>query len=920
VLTKFPISHGLLAGVLGCLLLSLSSAPARADDVQVSQDQIDLLQSLSPEERAALLKQITEGQQGGGEARTTTPQTKPLTGTQTSTRNQQTKTDKLTPPAEPLLRPEDYVVLDLDVVKQDALSGEDREKVEALKARILERNPYRLDRLGALRLPGFEALPLAGLNAREAAKRLQSDRDLRAFGVRVTLLTIERTGDEALKPYGYELFQGGEGTFMPVTDVPVPAEYIVGAGDQLRVQLYGNQNRSFSLTVGRDGRVSFPQLGPIAVGGQRFSEVKASIESRVSRQMIGVRADVAMGDSHAIRVFVLGEVAQPGSYSVNGLATVTSALFASGGITKMGSLRNVQLKRAGAVVRTLDLYDLLLNGDTSNDARLLPGDVVFIPPVGITVSVNGEVRRPAIYEVHEKSTAADLLYLAGGLTPEADPKLTRIERIDNERKRIVVDVNLTAAEGRGLALQSGDFMRVPPVRDVVENSVMVSGFVERPGPFEYRPGLKVTDVLPSIDELRPSADPGYILVRRENATNRAITFRSVDLTRALAAPGSAADLELAPRDRLYVFDREGGRERTLKPLMDEIQAQSRLGEPLLVAGIGGRVKAPGQYPLEDGMRVSDLIRAGGNLDEAAFGGEAELTRYEVVNGEARQTALVKIDLGAVRRGDEAANLLLRPYDYLTIKETPQWRDQETITIAGEVKFPGTYPIQRGETLHAVLLRAGGLTDLAFPAGSVFTRAGLREREAKQIETLANRMQADLAGLALQSAQTNTQAGTQALSVGQSLLADLRATKPVGRLVVNLNTVLHSAPGAQGDIILKNGDQLIIPRSNQEVTVIGEVQNATSHIYKPNLSRDDYISLSGGTTQRADHGHIYVVRADGSVVAGRGGWFRHSTSSVKAGDTIVVPLDAERMRPLPLWSAVTQIIYNIAIAAAAVHSF
>jgi protein involved in polysaccharide export with SLBB domain len=319
------------------------------------------------------------------------------------------------------------------------------------------------------------------------------------------------------------------------------------------------------------------------------------------------------------------------------------------------------------------------------------------------------------------------------------------------------------------------------------------------------------------------------------------------------------------------------------------------------------------------MRVSDLIRAGGSLDEAAFGGEAELTRYEVVNGEARQTELVKIDLGAVRRGDEAANLVLRPYDYLTIKETPQWRDQETITISGEVRFPGIYPIQRGETLHAVLLRAGGLTDLAFPAGSVFTRAGLREREKKQIETLANRMQADLAGLALQSAQSGTQ-GAQALSVGQSLLADLRNSKPVGRLVVNLNTVLRSAPGAQGDLVLKNGDQLVIPRSTQEVTVLGEVQNATSHIYKPGLSRDDYVSLSGGATQRADHRHIYIVRADGSVVAGRGGWFRRTTGSVRAGDTIVVPLDAERMRPLPLWSAVTQIIYNIAIAAAAVHSF
>ncbi len=755
----------LFALALLCLLPLFGTSSLLAQDVQVSQEQLDLLQNLSPEEREALLKQITSSEESTG-----TPEEKaakqkaakqkglnPDATTTTTPKDTEKKDKKLSPEGDPLLRPEDYLVLQLDTIrqetnkqeinkqdissKQETLTQEDRDRIESLKRRILDKNPYRLDRLGALRLPGFEAMPLAGLTAKEAAKRLQSDRDLRVFIVRVTLLSIERTGDEALEPFGYELFQNAQEGFTSVTDVPVPAEYVVSPGDQLRVQLYGNQNRSITLVVGRDGRVNFPQLGPISVGGQRFSAVKQSIESQVSRQMIGVRADVAVGDTHGIRVFVLGEVKQPGSYSVSGLATVTSALFASGGITKVGSLRSVQLKRAGTLVRKVDLYDLLLNGDTSSDARLLPGDVILVPSVGPTVSVNGEVRRPAIYEMKEDSTAADVLFLAGGLSPQADSKLTRIERIDDSRRRIVMDVNLTTPDGRATRLKTGDFMRVPQVRDVVEDSVSISGYVVRPGSVGYRTGLRITDVLTSIDDLNPSADPHYILVRRENPINRAITYRSVDLTRALETRGGPADLELAPRDRLFVFDREGGRDRAVAPLIDELEAQARIDAPLQAVIIGGRVKAPGQYPLETNMHVSDLLRAGGSLEDAAYGGEAELTRYEVVNGEQRQTDLVKVNLAAVLRGDATADLPLQPYDYLTIKETPDWRAQESISIVGEVRFPGRYPIQRGETLRMVLDRAGGLTTLAFPEGAVFTREELKKREQQQIDSLSGTTEA-----------------------------------------------------------------------------------------------------------------------------------------------------------------------------------
>jgi protein involved in polysaccharide export with SLBB domain len=318
------------------------------------------------------------------------------------------------------------------------------------------------------------------------------------------------------------------------------------------------------------------------------------------------------------------------------------------------------------------------------------------------------------------------------------------------------------------------------------------------------------------------------------------------------------------------------------------------------------------------MRISDLIRAGGSLEEAAYGGQAELSRYEVVDGEYRQTELIEVDLAAVLRGDPAADILVKPYDALNIKELPLWRELETVTIDGEVRFPGTYPIQRGETLRMVLERAGGLNDLAFTQGAIFTREELRKREQLQLDLLSERLRRDLAILALQGSQSGI-AGAQTLSVGEGLLAQLEASEAVGRLVIDLDRLRTSVAGSEHDIVLKNGDRLLVPKQSQEVTVIGEVQNATSHRYAAGLSSDEYVALSGGYTSQADDDKVYVVRANGSVVPRTNAWFSRS-SEVQPGDTVVVPLDAGKMRPLPLWAAVTTIIYNLAVAVAAVNSF
>jgi protein involved in polysaccharide export with SLBB domain len=322
------------------------------------------------------------------------------------------------------------------------------------------------------------------------------------------------------------------------------------------------------------------------------------------------------------------------------------------------------------------------------------------------------------------------------------------------------------------------------------------------------------------------------------------------------------------------------------------------------------------------MTVSDLIRAGGGFDQAAFTGEAELSRSQIVGGQRRDDQLISINLASLVAGDASADLPLMPFDQLVIKEVPEWSDLESIAIVGEVRFPGIYPIRRGETLREVIRRAGGLTELSFSRGAVFTREDLREREQRQLQLLAERLQRDLASLSLQAAQSGESNSAEAMSVGQALLRDLQNTQAVGRLVINLDDVINAAPGGPSDLIVRSGDALYIPRLAQEVMVLGEVQNATSHLFRADLSRDEYIRLSGGVTQRADVGRTFVVRADGSVAAGESGrWFsRGAPREVQQGDTIVVPIDAERMRPLTMWTAITTIMYNIALSVAAVNSF
>jgi protein involved in polysaccharide export with SLBB domain len=802
----------------------------------------------------------------------------------------------------------------------EELQAEEKQKLEDMIEQIRARNPYELDSNGRLQLPGIPGMELAGLTEDLATRRVSAEPAFEKLHIKLTRLPLDKTGKEALKPFGYDLFDNSLLSLLPTLNAPVPSDYVMGPGDTLQVQLFGSQNQTLNLTVGRDGHVNFPQIGPVAVGGQRYSAIKSDIESRVARQMIGVRATVSMGETRTINVFVLGNAKYPGSYAVSGLATVTTALFAAGGVQSIGSLRSVQVKRMGETIRTFDLYDLLMRGDSSNDIKLLPGDVVFIPSVGPTAALDGEVQRPAIYELKDHDTVGNLIQMGGGLTPNADDAAAALIRVDAQQRRVVLDVNPVATSGASLPLRNGDALHVARLRPQLDSGVILQGYVYRSKYVAWHQGLRISEVIPSIDELKRDADQHYLLIRRELPPNRIVAVLSADLAAALRAPGTAADTPLMPRDTIMVFDLQTSREFVIQSLMGELRLQSNLGQPTEIVHIDGRVKVPGDYPLETGMRVSDLLRAGGSLDPAAYGVHAELSRYTVENGGQRDTRVISIDLAAIRAGDQSADIPLQAFDRLSIKQVSGWTEQDQVTLKGEVRFPGTYTIQPGETLHSVIDRAGGLTQFSFVEGSVFTRGELKVREQEQLDRLAARLRTEIAEVALMGVRAQQGSAPSAISVGDTLLRQLTGAKAVGRLVIDLKAVLRTKPGSSDDVILRNGDELIVPKQRQEVMVLGEVQDPTSHLYKRRMTRDDYIDQSGGPTREADRGRIYVVRADGSVDSGSHGWFHGGDSvEVHPGDAIVVPLDTERLPALTVWTAVTTILYNIAIAAAEVRA-
>ncbi len=500
-----------------------------------------------------------------------------------------------------------------------------------------------------------------------------------------------------------------------------------------------------------------------------------------------------------------------------------------------------------------------------------------------------------------------------------------MQRIENGNRRTLVDVDLSAQKTRAMPVRSGDSLSIPTVSERIEARIMLSGHVKHPADFQWRRGMTARDVLPSADAFLPQADLDYLLVKRQDPATGALSATSFAYAASTGGIRTASEVILEPHDEIVVFQRGRSTDRStrLAPLLQQLRDQARAGSPARVVSVNGAVPLPGEYPLEAGMRVSDLLRASGGLAEMASTGSAELTRYLAPDGRQTSPSRASIDLAGILSGNTAADVVLEPYDFLVVRAVPQWNTGGTITLAGEVRSPGTYPIARGEKLSSVIARAGGLTDLAFARGAILLREDLKAREARQLEKLAERMEALLASAATNKLTNPDQ--EESLGVGSQLLTDLKSTQPTGRLVIDLPGILEQTSGggtSDADITVVSGDYLYIPPPIEDVTVMGEVFHPNSHVWKKGVTTAQLVAMSGGMTEKADDDRVYVIRADGSVLAdglhdsgGRWDWPSTDTTSIRPGDTVIVPIQVDRMQPLTLWSTVTRMVFDLGVTIA-----
>jgi protein involved in polysaccharide export with SLBB domain len=757
-------------------------------------------------------------------------------------------------------------------------------------------------------------------------KILEEIKGLRLFVVSRHVNEMKSPPLPDLRPFGYDSFNVRATQYgtMPLqskrNDYSIPFDYKIGSGDFLEIQLYGQKDAQYSLSIGRNGIIKFPEIGPINVleEGSSFNSLKKLIKEKVGERLgEGVRVAVSLGEPRQIKVFLSGEFNHPGQRLVTAGSSLFSLLLDCGGVNAIASLRSLSLKRKNSSDQVFDLYDLLLKG-VRTEAVLQAGDVLFLPTVKNRIWIEGEVLRPAIYEIGTGTTLADAMELAGGLGDRSLLSSISLERkSDLGDSLIVKTLNLKVDES--FPLVNGDRVRVHQAGRRNHSAVSLEGLVEFPGKYEWKPGIKISDLLKAKSSYLPDADLNYALIRRESLTGN-ISFLSFSPNEILHSSDSKMDMTLSRKDRLIVLSRADSaqRERAIRPLLDELRFEGKPGLGVPSVRVSGMVHFPGQYPYTSEMTVGDLIAAGGGMTSSAYTLSSELTSQKFdYNSSNPSVRIIHNNLPSLALSSSLSKRL-HPRDVLSIKPIPSWSDEKSIEILGEVQFPGSYTFQKNETLKSVFDRAGGFTDSAFAKGAVFTRVSLVRREEAQKKRLIEQLEKDVANVSL--AAGSEQTAVKAKSVADGLLSRLRNTKSVGRLVIDLEEQVES-PGERA-IVVKNGDKIVIPSIPSEVSVIGEVQFATSHLYNPKLSINDYIKRSGGFTANADEGRLFAVKSNGAVLTKSGNsWFSATQSTaLEPGDVIVVPINLEKGKWLETLTSSTQIVYQLAVTAAAVNSF
>jgi protein involved in polysaccharide export with SLBB domain len=664
---------------------------------------------------------------------------------------------------------------------------------------------------------------------------------------------------KTLKPFGASIFENDNLSFEPNINIATPQNYIIGVNDQLVIDVYGVSDLTKRLKVTPEGDIRFPNLGPVKVAGLTIEEATVKLRKSLTKIYPGiangsVKVQVSVGQIRSIRVTLIGEIKRPGNYDISSLSTLMNALYVSGGPNEIGSFRNIELVRNGKNISTFDLYDFLLKSDLTKNLLLQDGDVIRVNPYTTRVTVKGAVKKPALFDVKPNETAADMIRYAGGFADMGYKELIRLFRFGSKNKEII---SVKAAQLASFKLNSGDTIMVDALADLFANRVTINGAV-------YYTGAYGINEMPTLKDVLIAAKP-----KEDAYLDRAIIRR--------LKPDFTAEI--------INFNINQVLNGTINiPLLREDSIQiyriSDLREKYYIT-INGEVNKPGNFEFAEGMSVQDLILMSGGFKEGASLQKVEISRRLKPDGSQKDSSVYsvikEINLSAAVNKTPDADFKLNPFDIVSVRKSPIYKEQITVTVEGEVIYPGKYTLSGNEErISDLIKRVGGLKQKGFAAGAVLIRntyRDLSESDATLINTKTNLSNA-------QSGKTSAILSSSDTSVINDLYKE---QKPVG---IQLDQILEK-PGSSEDLFLVEGDILKVPKQLQTIQTFGAVNVPKQIVYVDGISFRDALKESGRYSINASKKNSYVIYPNGQVRKTKSFLFFRSYPSIKPGTEIYV---------------------------------
>ncbi len=731
-------------------------------------------------------------------------------------------------------------------------------------------------------------------------------------------LALDKNAELERKIFGFQLFKNSEASFTPNLNMATPKGYVIGPGDDLQLQVYGVAQSTYSLKVSNEGQVSIPFIGVANIGGMTIESATALLREKLSIRYAGMRgpqpntfAQLTLTNIRSIKVNMVGEVTRPGTYTLPSYVNVFNALFSAGGPTVKGSFRSVQVIRNGRVAGDIDIYDYISMGKLSQNIRLEDNDVVLIKPAQLKVEVTGPVRIEGIFEVKPQESFNDLMRFTGGFADNAYKGMVSVTRRGLTENQVLDLSETMYATAR---LQDGDLIEVRPILDRFTNRVQISGSVNRPGPYALIPGMKLFDLIQKAGGLKGDA-----------FLKRAILYRTKSDFTQEAIPVDLSSLENASNANNVVLKREDVLSvSSIYDLREEYYVQ-----------VSGEVNNTGLYPYSDSMTVSDLLLRAGGLRYSASGSFLEIARRQGnENGKIAEVYSISVNKDLSLAADDG-KFIIKPFDHVFVRALPGIQESKTVTVKGEVKYPGDYVIDRKEMrISDLLKRAGGLSPFAYTKGATLIRK-LKKKEEKttleleleRLEQIKNNLDKDSV---LSVSETNTEVykriskrievvkeaiekekklkeekkleeenkqkqirETGALTAGNNVA---QITEKEQDLVAVDFDKIVSNPGSDADLILKDGDLLEIPEKLETVSVKGGVLYPVSVRYEEGIAFKEYIDRAGGFSPQAIRKRAYVIQANGKVERVKTFLFFRNYPSVEPGAEVVVPISTATKAP------------------------